>query len=228
MVLLGVLLAGVTAGGATGRLTQGDPLAEQRAINAADQQVAKSLVIQPTDLPGWRPFGRYPKGGSSAACPKFKPDFSDFTITGEKLGRQFARRNSKIDEALTSAATVYETPEAALGEWRIWTSSAAVACLRDQIEGSAPAGAISITAKAVPLRLPRVAPRQFARRYKLVWFTVGGDIGTVYFDDIYLVRGRADVSLLVQRLGPPDEPPTATVERQLVRLLGQRLAHAFP
>jgi hypothetical protein len=150
------------------------------------------------------------------------------TITGDKLGRQFSRRNSKIDETVTSAASVYETAEDSVREWRAWTSAAWVACLRGQVESSAPAGAISVTAKAVPLRLPRVAPRQFARRYKLVWFTLSGDLGVVYFDDIYLVRGRADVSLLVQRLGPPDVPPTATVERQLVRLLGERLEAAFP
>jgi hypothetical protein len=95
------------------------------------------------------------------------------------------------------------------------------------MEEYAPGGAITVTATAEPLRLPRVAPRQFARRYRLFWFAGGGEVGVVYLDDIYLVRGRADVSLLVQRIGPPAKPPTATVERQAVRLLGERLEAAF-
>ena len=221
------VVSAVAASGAAALKLQDDPLDETRAINAADQRLAASLVIAPADMPGWRPFGRYPSGGSSS-CPKFKPDLSTVTITGDKRGRQFGRKSSSINEALTSAATVYETPRDALAEWRVWTSAAWVECLRRQIEGSAPAGAITVTAKAVPLRLPRVAPRQFARRYKLLWFTTGGDLGVVYFDDIYLVRDRADVSLLVQRVGPPDKPPTAAVEREAVRLLGERLEAAFP
>lgn len=221
------VVSAVATAGAAAVTFQGDPLDEQRAINAADQRLAQSLVVTPADMPGWRAFGRYPSGGS-ASCPRFKPDLSDVTITGDKRGRQFGRQDSPINEALTSAATVYETPTDALAEWRVWTSPAWVECLRKQIEESAPGGAITVTAKAAPLRLPRVAPRQFARRYKLLWFTTGGDLGVVYFDDIYLVRDRADASLLVQRMGPPDKPPTAAVERQAVRLLGQRLEAAFP
>ena len=223
------VVSAFAAAGATGATFQSDPLDEQRAINAADQRIAQSVVIKPGDIAGWKAFGRYPSG--SASCPKLKPDFSDVTITGDKRGRQFGRPNSSINEALTSAATVYETPTDALRKWRTWTSPASVECLRKQFEASAPGapgGAITVTATAAPLRLPRVAPRQFSRRYKLFWIATGGDFGAVYFDDIYLVRDRADASLLVQRIGLPDKPPTATVERQAVRLLGERLEAAFP
>jgi hypothetical protein len=223
------VVSAFAAAGATAATFQSDPLDEQRAINAADQRIAQSVVIRPGDIPGWRAFGRYPSG--SASCPKFKPDFSDVTITGDKRGRQFGRPNSSINEALTSAAAVYESSADALRKWRAWTSPASVECLRKQIEESAPGApgvAITVTAEVVPLRLPRVAPRQFARRYKLFWIGTGGDFGIVYVDDIYLVRDRADASLLVQRIGPPDKPPTATVERQAVRLLGDRLEAAFP
>ena len=203
-----------------------DPKEEQRATDPTDQAALRSIVIQPLDMPGWRPFARYPPGGGSG-CPKFDPDRSAFTITGETLGRQFTRRSSKIDEAFTSAAWSYATEDDALGEWKIYTSAASVACTREQLTEATPKGSLNVTARAVPLGLPRVAPRQFTRRYRLLWFT-GGEMGSIYFDDTYLGRGRAEVSLLVQRVGPDDKPPTAALERRLVRLLGERLNTAFP
>jgi len=123
---------------------------------------------------------------------------------------------------------VFETEDDALGAWRIWTSPGLVACIRKMLQDSAPAGSIlSASAKAAPLKLPRVAPLQFARRYVLVLLATG-DISAVYFDDIYLVRGRAAVSLIVQRVGEVGVPPTASVERRLVMLLGKRLEDTFP
>ena len=222
----GVVLAGIAAASPAALSSQG-PRDEQRAINAADQQLARTLVVRPVDMPGWKPFGLYPKGGGATGCPKFNPDFSDFTITGDQRGRQFMRRNSKIDEALSSSAEVYETEDDALGEWRIWTSPASVACLRKLLQDSAPSGSLTVSAEAAPLKLPRVAPRQFARRHLLIW-VANNEFTAVYFDDIYLVRGRAAVSLIVQRISTPGVPPTASVERRLVMLLGERLEDAFP
>lgn len=229
--LLGPLVASIVLAGVAvaspAALSSQDPRDEQRAINAADQQLARSLVVRPVDMPGWKAFGLYPKGGGGTGCPKFNPDFSDFTITGDQRGRQFMRRNSKIDEVLSSSAEVYETEDDTLGEWRIWTSAASVACLRKLLQESAPSGSLTVSAEAAPLKLPRVAPRQFARRYLVIW-VANNQFTAVYFDDIYLVRGRAAVSLIVQRVGSPDVRPTASVERRLVMLLGKRLADAFP
>jgi hypothetical protein len=220
----GVALAGISAAIAAGASSQ-DPTDEQRAIDPADQAAVRAIVIQPSDVPGWRPFARYPAAGGE--CPNFDPDKSVFTLTGEYRGRQFTRRKGSVDEVFTSAAWAYATEADAHGEFRIDTSAAAVACLRDQLSKSAPSGSINVTARVVPLRLPRVAPRQFARRYRLIWFT-GGDIGNIYLDDILLGRSRAEVSLIVQRVGEADAPPTATLERRLTRQLGQRLAREFP
>jgi hypothetical protein len=223
--ILGLVAAAVLPASAVAASSQ-DPHDEKRAIVPTDQAAVRSIVIQPSDVPSWKPFGRYPPAGEG--CPKFDPDLSSVTITGEHRGRQFAPRKGAADEAFTSAAWAYESAGDALTEWKAYTSRASVECTRDQIADSAPPGSINVTARAVPLRLPRVAPRQFARRYKLLWFTAGGDLGTVVFDDILLGRDRAEVSLLMQRVGPPDANPTASVERQLVRLLGQRLAREFP
>ncbi len=49
----------------------------------------------------------------------------------------------------------------------------------------------------------------------------------VTVDDIYLGRDRAAASLVIQRVGPPGNPD-AKLERRLLRMVGQRLADAFP
>ena len=89
--------------------------------------------------------------------PRFKPDFSEVTITGDKRGRGIGRPNSSINEALTSAATVYETPNHALREWRARTSPASVERLRKQLEESAPGASgvvITVTAEVWTTQAP--------------------------------------------------------------------------
>ena len=228
-MLVGALVSGAVLASAAGASAR-DPRASQRAITPADQAAARSLVIQPSAMPAWRPFARHPRAGAGA-CPNFEPDLSGFTITGEFGGRQFVRRKGDTGEVFTTAAWTYKTEQDALGEWRISTSAAAVACFRDQVSRLGPAHlSITITDRPVPVSLPRVARRQFSRRYRLLWFdTGGGGVGNIYVDTIILGRGRAEVSLIVQRVSEGDDvPPTATLERQLTKLLGDRLRHAFP
>lgn len=227
ITLVGALVAGVAFAGAAGA-SERDPRASRRAMDPADQATARSLVVKPSEMSGWKPFGRHPQGGSG--CPTFNPDLSAFTITGEFLGRQFVRRPRDTGEAFTSAVWIYENEKDAVGQWRIFTSAAAVECVRDQVSKAGPAGVlIAATSRPTPLRLPLVAPRQFSRRYLLLWVdTGGGGVGSIYLDTIVLGRGRAEVSLMFQRVGERDLPPLATLERQLTKLLGQKLARAFP
>ena len=91
---------------------------------------------------------------------------------------------------------------------------------------ASPPGALIITTNASPLSLPRVAPRQFARRYLVIW-VANAAMYSVTFDVIDLGRRTGAVRLFFQREGPPGSPD-ATLERRLVRLLGKRLAAAFP
>ena len=222
----GALVAGLVFSGAAGALSQ-DPREERRAIVAEDQAASRSIVIQPSDMPGWRPLSRFPRGGGGG-CPHFDPNLSAYTITGEFRGRQFVRRMGEIGEVFTSAAWVYATETDAAGEWRIYTSAASTACFKAQLGKTAPSGSITVTSPPVPLNLPRVAPRQFGRRYRVLWFKGGGELGNIYVDEIKLGRGRSEVTLLVQRVGEDDSPPSAKLERQLTKLLGRRLALAFP
>ena len=226
-VTWGALLVAVLAlSGAAGALSQ-DPRDERRAIAADDQAASRSIVIRPSDVPGWRPLSRFPRGGGGG-CPRFDPDLSAYTITGEFRGRQFVRRNAEIGEVFTSAAWIYATETDAAAEWRIYTSAASTACFNDQVGKAAPSGSITVTSPPVPLNLPRVAPRQFARRYRVLWVKGGGELGNIYVDEIKLGRRRGEATLLVQRVGEDDSPPAAKLERRLTRLLGRRLALAFP
>ena len=137
------------------------------------------------------------------------------------------QRTGDTGLAVSAKATVYSVQAHAEAEWRIWTGPAAVACLADTLEQSVASlpGALIITTNASPLSLPRVAPRQFARRYLVIW-VANAEMYSVTFDVIDLGRRTGAVRLFFQREGPPGAPD-ATLERRLVRLLGKRLAAAF-
>lgn len=204
-----------------------DPRAAKRAIAQTDQSAAMSIVIQPRDLRGWKSLGvRFPSG-DGGGCPKFKPNRSAHTITGEGLGLQLGRRQRTADLVVTSAVWAYETPSDAVGEFRFDTAAGAVACDRDQLSMAAPTGSLTVSDLPQSLNLPHVASQQFARRHRVLWFAGGGQHGSIYLDTIYLRNGRAEATLIVQRVGEEDQPPPAEVERQLVTLLGARLGKAF-
>jgi hypothetical protein len=225
MVITGTVLAGLTASGAAA-LTGADPRDEKRAIRSEDQAFAKSLVLTAADVSGFKTGGPAPKG--KLACPpKFKPNLSSIVITGEVGGKQFFRRLGNNSEVFVSTAEVYENKAHARAEWQVYTSAARANCARDTMGTFASPGAITVLDKVLPLRLPQVAPSQFARRYHAIWI-VDSKFNGAYLDEIFLARGRAAIRVLVQRVGQPAKPPTAALERQLTQLLGKRLAAAAP
>jgi hypothetical protein len=225
LLITGAVLAGVTASGAAA-LADADPREEKRAIRSGDQALAQSLVITGADLSGFKTSGPAPKG--KLACPpKFNPDLSGVVITGDVGGRQFFRRLGNNSEVFVSTAEVYASEAHARAEWQVYTSASRTNCARDTMETFASPGSITVTDNALRLRLPRVAPSQFARRYHVIWI-VDNQVNSAYLDEIFLARGRAGVRVLVQRAGRPAKPPTASLERKLTQLLGNRLAAAVP
>lgn len=225
VVSVGALFAGIALANPSGARTPG-PRDERRAIDTADQATARAIVIRPSDLPGWKPVSRFPASDGPNPCPKYDPDLSSVIVTGHERGRQFVRRLGEDNEVFTSEVELFASETHARTKWRAGTSAAAVACFREQLSSLAPPGAIVITDNAIPLDLPAVAPLRFGRRYQMIWVT-GGELGGVWIDYIYLVRGRAAVSLMAQRAGlPPKAPPTSAVERRLAKVLGKRLAVA--
>ena len=194
----------------------------------ADQARARAIVLTRADLgSAWRSLGRI--STRRPTCPPaFAPRLSRLVVQGERGGEQLRRQGKETQELVASSVEVYGTAAQANQAWRLWSSPAAIACMSQLVSNAAPIpeGSLMVDSEASALQLPRVAPRQLARRFLVLW--VGdGSIETLTVDYVHLVRGRTSVALFVQRLGPPGKPDEA-LERRLLRLLGKRLAVASP
>lgn len=72
-------------GGATAAKAGRDPRAEKLRLNRHDVALAKTLTLSARDLtPGWQRLrAPVPFSDGVAGCPRFRPNLSAFTITGQ-------------------------------------------------------------------------------------------------------------------------------------------------
>jgi hypothetical protein len=172
-------------------------------VRARDRALARESALKLKDFPtGWETF---PFPLPFDACPKFKPDLSSLTATGEWNSPAFVTDTT----GALSSTTVYRT----IAEGRTaFRKEAQVAVARCVAEGARAEGDTVHSVGA--LSFPRVGDETRA-------FRVVGEIerqGVVYVDLISIRRGRVVVHLFVSSLGVPLDP----LERSLAAAVASR------
>jgi len=195
---------------------RGDPT---KAITAADQARAKSMLLRRADLTA--SFRASPTGkGSDAYCAA--ADESDLTLTGDAESPEFSRQTSASILFVTSGASVYETESEASTSWRRNTSAAGEACARRVV--AAELGRSGLRVRSFGrAAFPAVAPLTIAYR---VIASVPASSRTIpaYIDVVVLQRGRAQAVLLV---GSAPAAVARTETAALARTMAVRMKAAM-
>jgi hypothetical protein len=192
----------------------GDP--ERRAITAADQAWAKRINLTLRDLPsGYSQGPPNTSRPSGFTCNGYAPDLSRFTITGQAMSRQFARRDGTL---IFSSAEVFRSASDQHGDWALTARKEALPCLRQTLK-MASGGVLNVT-KAAMLPAPLGSDRSIWFRASVAVNATGVKM-TIWLDMLAVARGRADATLGVISMR---KAPSAALERSLLAKLASRLS----
>jgi hypothetical protein len=208
-------LAGTASAAAT---KAGDP---KKRHNAADQAWAERMRIQRDDLGAgdWRV--EPPDPDSDRGAPKVckDPNMSDLVETGSAEEPNFSRNNSFV----SSSSVVFQTSaqlrtaygrlaRAPLNECLTWAFK----------QGATASGARVRVSSFRSIRVSHLSPLGKAARVDLV---VSGSAASIrgHISYYLLARGRASVLLMIASFGRPATPISASLERRLTTVIGQRL-----
>jgi hypothetical protein len=217
--VIALLTLAALAGTASAAVTKaGDP---KKRHNAADQAWAERLRIQRDDLGAgdWRVEPPDPDNDRGAPKVCKDPNMSDLVETGSSEEPNFSRNNSFV----SSSSVVFQTAaqlrtaygrlaRAPLNECLTWAFK----------QGAAASGARVRVSSFRSIRVSHLAPLGKAARVDLV---VSGPAASIrgHISYYLLARGRASVLLMIASFGRPATPISASLERQLTTVVGQRL-----
>jgi hypothetical protein len=196
-----LLLATLVVGGSA-LAARGEP---RERFTAQDQARARSMLLRPVDLPGFRPSR--PGQESDVYCQAL--DESDLTLTGKAESPLYGAQVVFV----SSFAHIYESVADADASWRRGTSPAGERCIRRELGRDV--RLVSFRKRS----FPRVAPKTVA--YRITGTTQGVE---VYVDFIVLQRSRAQAGVV---LGAAASPVPADVQTRLARLVAARMAKAM-
>jgi hypothetical protein len=221
-VVTGLALAGTAGAAAT------DP---QVQISPADQAWAESILLSTSDLgKGWSALsdagGQAGDASASMLCPGFSPNESTLVVTGGSGSPDFMRSDGAV---VSSAATVWQTPDHAQADWDGLVQPQLLNCLASAVAaGSTKKLKIVIRSKG-QLQFPAVASRTAAYRLGLSFRTsrkVKGKLKKLAvpatFDLVLLGNGRATGMLIFVFVDA--KPISATTEQSVAGLMAERLA----
>jgi hypothetical protein len=217
--VLALLALATLAGTASAAATKaGDP---KKRHNAADQAWAERMRIQRDDLGAgdWRLEPSDPDSDRGAPKVCKDPNMSDLVETGSAEAPNFSRNNSFV----LSSSVVFQTAaqlrtaygrlaRAPLNECLTWAFK----------QGATSSGARVRVSSFRSIRVSHLAPLGKAARVDLV---VSGPAASIrgHISYYLLARGRASVLLMIASFGRPATPISASLERQLTTVIGQRL-----
>jgi hypothetical protein len=217
--VIALLTLAALAGTASAAVTKaGDP---KKRHNAADQAWAERMRIQRDDLGAgdWRVEPPDPDNDRGAPKVCKDPNMSDLVETGSSEEPNFSRNNSFV----SSSSVVFQTAaqlrtaygrlaRAPLNECLTWAFK----------QGAAASGARVRVSSFRSIRVSHLAPLGKAARVDLV---VSGPAASIrgHISYYLLARGRASVLLMIASFGRPATPISASLERQLTTVVGQRL-----
>lgn len=212
---LAVLLVTATGAGAA----QGDP---RRAITAADQAKARSVVLRRADLgSGFRSRPASPGDVPSAArCQALSE--ADLTITGDATSPDFSLTQQGALLTVASTAQVYRTVREANASWSRSLGRAAVTCFADIVRLSAGTGQRIQVLAARRVAFPPVAAKTMAFRI-VAQVRSGAASVKLYVDAVVLQQGRVQAGLIfTSALQPVAQTDRAT----LASVVAARIARA--
>jgi hypothetical protein len=213
--VLRVLALLVVVALAAGSGARADHLDPKRKLRPADQARARTMLLRLGDLPAG--FALETTTGLDPHLTCKALDESDLTLTGEARSPSWSRQFAFV----TSVAAVYRSGSDALASWRRGTSAAGRACLAAALAKSIGLGE-RLRASVRVVRFPRVAERTTALRLTLSG-APGATAPLAFVDWVLLGRGRANAGIL---LGSVVQPPDASLERSLARVVGARMARS--
>jgi len=202
-------LAGAAAAGTTDH--------NQVKLTAADQAVAKKIVIKPSDLgTGWSGGAVKPDLNDALVCANYHPKQSDLVLTGAAESK-YAVTGAQVD----SVAQVFRTADMVATDWhRSVLNPQLVSCLRETLAGN-------LTPSQTIASIGRIAFPQghgiLAREYRTVLNVTSstGSTAKGIVDLIVFTRGRSELSLTT--VGSYDQRASiARVERVLVGVMLMR------
>jgi hypothetical protein len=189
-VLVRVLILLVVAAVAVPAASARDPRLERLRLNSADTALAHRIAVRATDLgAGWRPATTTPEQ-VVPSCPGYRPDFSQFTLTGRAL-TSFG--NQAKQWTVAANVEVYASKSDARGEWKLSVSPAAVRCFAELIRQIAGVSGISVaSARLTPA--PRLGDASAA--FEIVLDAAQQSRTTkLYIDGIFVRQGRTIAAL---------------------------------
>ena len=197
---------------------------------AADEAKAAKLVLVQADFPaGWSasPPSPDPEGEAQdkklAACVgAVDPDVSE---SAEVDGPDVSKDNATV----STTATYVKTTEFAQSDLAAITGPKLESCIKDfggdALKSAFEESGASVTLKSIeidPLTTQKYGDATVGRRIIATLAAEGQEI-KVYFDLVFLLKGRAEVSAFFGNVG---EPFDATLERDLLAKLAAKLAAA--
>ncbi len=208
--LLVVLAAALALAGAAAAATTDH---NQVKLTAADQAVAKKIVIKSSDLgTGWSGGAVKPDLNDALVCANYHPKQSDLVLTGAAESK-YAVTGAQLD----SVAQVFRTADMVTTDWhRSVLNPQLVSCLRETLAGN-------LTPSQTIASVGRIAFPQghgiLAREYRTVLnVTSSGSTVKGIVDLVVFTRGRSELSLTT--VGSYDQRASiARVERVLVGVM---------
>lgn len=210
------LVCATSTGTAVGAAQEGPSV----HLNAADQHVARSVVLRRTDLSPprdkWSGGPRVPSSPLAPNCPGYSPKQSDLVLTGTAEA-DFRTSGVEYD----SQVQVLETAAMVSRDWRRSVlAPAAVACQRSQLaKALGTESAITLFRRASG---PRIAPDTARFEIAVTLRNASGEVAHVRGEVMLLGRGRTEVTLVGMWLGASQEVVNHAMDR-LGRLIALRM-----
>jgi len=208
-----LLLVVATALALAGAAAAGTADHNQVKLTAADQAVAKKIVIKASDLgTGWSGGAVKFDLNDTLVCANYHPKQSDLVLTGAAEAR-YAVGSSQLD----SVAQVFRTADMVTTDWhRSVLNPQLVPCLRETLAGSlAPSQKIASIGRIAFPQGHGILAREFRTVLNV---TANGSTTKGLVDLIVFARGRSELSLTT--IGSYDQRAgMARAEHALVGLM---------
>jgi hypothetical protein len=136
-----------------------------RRLTAADQALARSLVLRQSDLGAatlWQGGMKKPGVSTSPNCPNYHPEESDLPITGEAES-DYANQAVGVD--YDSEAEILQTSKMVQLDWQRSIQPALIPCLRSTIKKGAPRSETLVSVARVSV--PKIST--FTAEYRIVF-----------------------------------------------------------
>ena len=208
---LGLLAAAAAAAGST----------PPRRYTAADQALARSLVLRQSDLGSaslWPGGMKKPDTSAAPSCPGYHPDESDLPITGDA---ESAYSNQAAGVEYDSEAQILQTAKMVQLDWQRSVQPGLIPCLRSTLKKGLSSSETLVSVRRISV--PKIST--FTAEYRIVFDvhrTTAPKTVPLMTDILFLGRDRAEITLTTT--APyVERAPVEQSELRLARILVARI-----